>query len=53
MMAAIGSSFVVAPDISSPEFSRAFMAQSTVWLSQGAGFFPGLALGVHCEISMK
>jgi len=53
-LAAIVASFVVAPDISSPEFSRASMAQSTLWLSQGAALvFSGLVLGVLCEISTK
>lgn len=47
-------SFVVAPDMMSPEFTRMSLEQSSLWLSQGALLvFCGLSLGVLCEISAK
>ncbi len=54
--AAIIGSFVMAPDVLSPEFDRKSLAfrQSTLWLNQGSMLvFYGLALGVLCEISRK
>ena len=53
-LAAIVGSFVVAPDMLSPELDRRSLAQSTLWLSQGSTLvFFGLVLGVLCEISVK
>jgi cytosine/uracil/thiamine/allantoin permease len=51
---AIIASFVVAPDVRSPDFTRASMKQSTLWMTQGSIMvFFGLILGVLCEISQK
>jgi hypothetical protein len=51
---AIIASFFVAPDVLSPDFNRASMKQSTLWMSQGATMvFFGSILGVLCEISGK
>lgn len=53
-LAAIIGSFVVAPDMLSPDFDRMSMKQSTLWMSEGATLvFCGLVLGVLCEISLK
>ncbi|MFT7025869.1 MAG: cytosine/uracil/thiamine/allantoin permease [Paracoccaceae bacterium] len=52
--AAIIASFFVAPDVWSPDFTRASMKQSTLWMRQGSTLvYLGLLLGVFCEISQK
>lgn len=52
--AAVIGSFLVAPDMLSPEVDRISVKQSGLWLSQGATLvFCGLVLGVLCEISLK
>lgn len=53
-LAGIIGSFVVAPDVLSPEIDRMSLKQSGLWLSQGATLvFFGFVLGVLCEISQK
>jgi hypothetical protein len=51
---AIIGSFIMAPDVLSPEIDRPSLKQSALWLSQGSMLlFFGLVLGVLCEISLK
>ena len=53
-LVAIIGSFVVAPDVLSPDFKRSSMRQSTLWLGQGSALvYLGLVLGIICEISRK
>ena len=54
--AGIIASFVMAPDVLSPEFDRASFSfrQSALWLTQSSTLvFFGSVLGVLCEISRK
>jgi len=53
-LGAIIGAFIVAPDIYAPDFDRADMRQSSLWMKEGATLaFLGLVLGVLCEISAK